>query len=625
MAADGQADHCDMSTIPLVECESEEDIALDAPSARPRLRVAAAVASCAGLATLACASLTQGGAAASSALNILRLVTVVDGEGEAPEAPTCAADGGSCLESQCCQPGGMNGLQCYKKNDNWASCAPSCEPGVHEPEKEGTWDANGAFQKAQWSCEKLGKVSDPGCEGYTNSTRSKCPKDRCQLKGSECRQRCDLHGDANICWKAKDCMWQEEKGCMDACWSFGTGETCAPSDVCHWTGKQCQVGWWRMYNYDQCDQDLGYMWNESGWSCVQDPCSGIGEDCSETKCCSTTRGAGGRTCFKKNEFWATCQETCDPAGNWSCEALGERAKYDAACSWAGTDCHISKLCCNRGFVCAVKDKDFTGCVLTESTSTWVKKKVPIPADWEGTVVGGGRDEYMVQQAGPDDKKIGATLYCFMVFLPDSYEEALVAKAKDNQASIYGCDKHDLYHAWQSGSGGWDTGESTLMNTDVFYKVWEQVAERGDYENYDWTVKVDPDCVFAADRLRNHIYAWNLADWAAVYVKNNGLDKGLGNNGFLGAIEIFSKKAMYIYMDNAAGCLEALGTHAGEDGFMKGCMDGLGVGFVEDTNIFFPDRAAGACNNGERVAFHPLKDPDEWQTCWDIILGKQQWA
>merc|ERR1719499_2899960 len=85
-------------------------------------------------------------------------------EDQAEEAPSpCAMDGAACLDSECCVAGGSDGLQCYKKNDDWASCAASCEPGVHEPEKEGTWDANGVFQKAQWSCEEVGQRSKPGC------------------------------------------------------------------------------------------------------------------------------------------------------------------------------------------------------------------------------------------------------------------------------------------------------------------------------------------------------------------------------------------------------------------------------------------------------------------------------
>lgn len=327
------------------------------------------------------------------------------------------------------------------------------------------------------------------------------------------------------------------------------------------------------------------------------------------------------TCFSKNKFYATCKETCDKSKDWQCDKLGERAKISSGCAWAGQSCEVDKLCCNRGFVCAVKDADFTGCVLTKKTSTWVTQNVPIPSDWDGTVLGAGRDEYQYAQAGPDDEKLGTSLYCFMAFLPGSYEEGLIEKARTNKASIFSCDDNDLFHTWQSASGSWDTGEATLTNTDVFINVWEQMGKKEKYLKHDWTIKVDPDCVMAPERMRAHLAGLNMPKWATVYVKNNGMDPGLGNNGFLGAVEVFSQKAVTLYLDNADGCRQALGLNAGEDGYFKGCMDALGVGFAPDLEMFFPDHAAGACMNGARAAFHPLKDPAEWQHCWDIILGK----
>jgi len=549
---------------------------------------------------------------------------VADSVGLAKDLPEsapspCAGDGGECIDSQCCVPGGSDGLQCYKKTDGWAQCSASCEPGVHEPEKEGTWDETGTFVKAQWSCEKAGPRSKPGCDTFTDETTSACPTEYCMLKGDSCTPKCDTYGDSDGCWKSNSCMWEADK-CMEACWTFDSHSSCQPTDKCTWTGKACQLGWWLFGDHDSCDQKLGYKWNGT---CVPDECSMVGEDCSKTKCCSTDRGASGMTCFKKDKYWATCKETCDKSDKWSCEANGKRAKYSAGCAWAGNDCSIDKLCCNKGFSCAVKDELFTGCVLTKATSTWVAKNVEMPAGWDGTIVGPGRDEFQHPQAGPDEKHIGTTLYCFMAFLPDSYEQNLVDLAEKNQASIYGCDKHDLYHTWQSAAAGWDTGETTLQNTDVFVKIWSQVQERGDYIHYDWTVKVDPDCVFAADRLRSHIESYNLPDWASVYIKNNGQDPGLGNNGFLGAIEILSKKAVSVYLDNQQGCVDAMGFDAGEDGYLKACMDGIGIGFVFDVDIFFPDNGAGACMNAARVAFHPLKDPKKWEHCWQILLGKAE--
>merc|ERR1712066_1217001 len=190
-----------------------------------------------------------------------------------------------------------------------------------------------------------------------------------------------------------------------------------------------------------------------------------------------------------------------------------------------------------------------------------------------------------------------------------------------KASVFACDSSDWFHSWKSASAGWDTGETTLSNTDVFIKVWDQVRAKGTFAKYDWTVKVDADAVLVPWRLKKHIEALRPPANRAIYLKNNGMDKGLGNNGFLGAVEIFSRVAMHTYYDNAEGCRTTLGVNCGEDGFFKGCMDAIGVGFMTDINVFKPDFSPGACANQGMAAFHPLKKPENWQCCIDILNGK----
>jgi len=193
-------------------------------------------------------------------------------------------------------------------------------------------------------------------------------------------------------------------------------------------------------------------------------------------------------------------------------------------------------------------------------------------------------------------------------------------AKKNGISIFGCNESMTLHSWKSAGGEWDTGETTLINTDVFYKAFEAIREDQRYLKWDWTVKADPDCVFFADRLMGHLWGLRAPPYVPVYIKNNGVDPGLGNNGFLGAIEIFSQTAMKTYFANSAECLKFLGTDCGEDGYFKGCMDALGVGFMKDENIFTPDYDPHACANAERVAFHPIKTYKEYQCCVDIVMG-----
>jgi hypothetical protein len=326
--------------------------------------------------------------------------------------------------------------------------------------------------------------------------------------------------------------------------------------------------------------------------------------------------------------WATCMETCTPGhhdgdtGTWSCQKVGNRTKLPVGCSWSGEDCSDTHCCNNDGFTCAKKDAYFAGCVQTLQKSTWFGKAMPIPSDWEGTVYGYGRHEYACKPAA-EGHNAGASLYCFMAIMPHSTEGALKEVAKKNNASIYACEEHDVFLSRSSANNQWDTAEATLANTNVFIDVWQTMEKTGKYLNHDWTVKVDADCVFLPDRLRSHILMLKPPAYTPVYMKNNGVDPGLGNNGFLGAIEVFSKRAVQLYFDNQAGCVKSFAGPSGEDGYFKGCMDALGVCFTSDVNMFHPDYDPGACSKGQHVAFHPLKDPKDWQCCLDIAHGKQR--
>lgn len=329
------------------------------------------------------------------------------------------------------------------------------------------------------------------------------------------------------------------------------------------------------------------------------------------------------TCWKKDDHWSSCGKFCDGEG-WNCTAVGNRTKLPLSCTWSGQECSETKLCCNIGFTCAVKDDNYAGCTQTVKKSTWFSQKVPIPAGWKGTVLGGGQKEYAQQGVDPKGGNVAGTrLYCFMAVLPKSPEVPLMEVAKANNASVFGCDGHGVFNSWADKSAEWDTGESTLINTDVFLNVFEQVKQAGEWFKYDWIVKVDPDAVLIPWRLKWHIQALHPPRDTPIYLKNNHMDPGLGNNGFLGAVEVFSKTALELYFDNWEGCKSSLGLSAGEDGFFKGCMDAMGVGYMTDGNMFQPDYDPAICRKQDRAAFHPLKKPDAWQCCWDIIKGKKR--
>jgi len=540
------------------------------------------------------------------------------GDDAGDEAPGCSNPGDPCLESGCCVDGGESGYQCYHKNEGYAECMSYCEQGPHEGETEGTYDQYGTFKPAVWNCTELGDRSKRSCPYY--DSKSECDEDRCVWGISNntdaCLSICSQMPDEGACGSQSHCLWYGDQ-CTPGC---GSEKDKCPSDRCvvKEDDQSCIRACWTYKSQDDCPKWEACIWEDI--SCIPDPCSSPEESCLDTGCCSQQRGGGGMTCFGKDQYYAQCKRDCWEQG-WNCTTLGNRTKLEAGCSWPGQDCRQTKLCCQEGFACAVKDDMFTGCTQTEEKHTWASKSIDIPSDWEGTVLGGSRAEYEVPQAGEDEPKAGDKLFCFMAYLPDSAEVPLMEVARELKASIFGCDLYSVYESWNSGSAGWDTGESTITNTDVFLNVWQKVYDDGKWALADWTVKVDPDAVLVSERLKWHINALNPPAYSPIYLKNNGMDPGLGNNGFLGAIEVFSKAACEIYFDNWEGCKEAYGLDTGEDGFFKGCMDSLGVGYMLDASIFKPDFSPGACVNADMVGYHPLKEPSQWRCCWDLVLGK----
>jgi hypothetical protein len=600
-----------------VDTHLSEDVDVPQPVATPWRRRAVAVACTLGTAAalMSLAARPRSGDRASR--NEGFLVLSEDGG----DAVDCSSPGENCANSKCCLDGGSGGYQCFAKNDDWAQCLESCKKGPHD-ETDGEYGADGEFHQFEWTCKKLGKKSKPGCDSY--GSKKDCTsheaKNRCSWTGGSCKIKCSVLPEGEACDSNDHCISNGGK-CMAACGTYGKKE--CPTDRCVFKEDKCITACWSISDENTCKEAMwdsrACIWEDN--QCKEDPCSAMDESCLDTKCCSAARGGQGKTCFKKDKYYGKCMDFCEEDG-WECTQMGNRTKWDMGCTWIGSDCSDTHLCCQQGSACVVKDELFTGCIQTQKIGSWDSQDIPIPSDWKGTTLGGSRAEYEVQPASEGEEKAGAVLFCFMAYLPDSGEVPLKDMAESQGASIFQCDYHQVFESWSSEKHQWDTGGdgASIANTDVFINVWLQVKEDGQYLKADWTVKVDPDAVMVYDRLVSHIYGLNAPKDRPIYLKNNNMDKGLGNNGFLGAIEVFSKQAVQIYFDNYEGCREAYGLDSGEDGFFKGCMDAMGVGFMTDGNMFEPDFSPGACGNEGRAAFHPLKEPSQWLCCWQIIQG-----
>merc|ERR1740123_2330381 len=282
-------------------------------------------------------------------------------------------------------------------------------------------------------------------------------------------------------------------------------EDCSKSQCCEDVGFQCYAkgeGW--AVCKESCDPEemKKYDPDHEEWTCDElgerARCAKDGEECSKMGCCEEP----GTVCYEKNELWSACMKGCDAAEmkkndpkhqEWSCKEIGER-NYKSTCSWAGQECTDSKCCNNDGYTCVVKDETFAGCQLTTKKSTWFEEEVPIPDGWDGKVLGGSRSEYQVDPVPEGQPQQGNSLFCVMVYMPNTTEESLMWLAKKNGVSIFGCNASMTMHSWVSAGVGWDTGEVTLVNTDVFFSAFQNIKEDGRYLKWDWTVKADPDCV-----------------------------------------------------------------------------------------------------------------------------------
>jgi hypothetical protein len=301
------------------------------------------------------------------------------------------------------------------------------------------------------------------------------------------------------------------------------------------------------------------------------------------------------------------------------------------CAWAGDDC--SKVaCCNdvrcdlkfqscAGFQCFKKDEYWSSCAASADE---------LPADWNGTVVGGSRQTREILPAPADVKVQGTKLFCFAAvawFLPAQHPWwSAESQRADNlivhNVSIFQCDAHALFPITNESQTSFWSG---FANIETFVDVWKRVKEDGQWLQHDWTVKVDVDSVFFPDRLRQHLLRLRTPKGARVYIKN--IDYQFE---FFGAIEVLTKEALQLYFHKGDECIEKHEHPAGgEDYFMRLCMDGIGIDHQTDFTLLqdkITSRSLHSrvdCTDNRTVVFHPFKDISRWNECYnEAVCGEK---
>jgi len=227
------------------------------------------------------------------------------------------------------------------------------------------------------------------------------------------------------------------------------------------------------------------------------------------------------------------------------------------------------------------------------------------------------------------------LFCFSVMQSTGYEAKLLSGQYEQGAGIFGCERRSVFSdlrlnlAANSSDMPFYTENigdlhcefggpfypPLALNSEIFVRAWKQVIEDGQFLSAKWTTKVDPDCVFMANRLR--ILLKSDDEDSEVYFNN--CDAGLH-----GPIEVISRGGMKVLAKGLTECSEKLADEfdsSGEDVFLRHCLGRLKVNRVDQFKLLSEDHCFGedpekdGCYSG-KVSFHPFKSPEKYFKCRD---------
>jgi len=258
---------------------------------------------------------------------------------------------------------------------------------------------------------------------------------------------------------------------------------------------------------------------------------------------------------------------------------------------------------------------------------------------------------------PDRMSIKPSLFCFAVMMANSSEEALLKNQLEKRVGMFSCNAYvviskakrwlgqdecekDVW-SWEEGlpdlarghcdlASGQSTGcTNSFLNTNMFQIVWDSLVFSNMLWDHDWIVKMDPDTVFLADRLRTHLTGQTGEPYGLVQDPSTvegdlkfmttcwyNAPTGL----MYGSLEVFTMQAIKKYSENNATCKNLDWSNWGEDLYMQSCMEALQVPSVHDYHLIGDDNCegleAGDCSDPAKAAYHPRKDVDSWNACHD---------
>jgi hypothetical protein len=187
-----------------------------------------------------------------------------------------------------------------------------------------------------------------------------------------------------------------------------------------------------------------------------------------------------------------------------------------------------------------------------------------------------------------------SMYCFVAMLPWGPERSMLELSAVARQGIFGCDEADIFSSETGNVGGIDItvpvpnwnmvvpllpGTTWRKNTPIFQQVWASVYNGGKWRRHDWTIKLDADTVFMADRFRGTV-SWHRDQPVCQDEKGCWLEN-CGYHHLYGAAEVLSNRAMESFGSQVWSC----GWRDLEDQWLLGCMYQLGIKKSEEWNSF----------------------------------------
>jgi hypothetical protein len=286
------------------------------------------------------------------------------------------------------------------------------------------------------------------------------------------------------------------------------------------------------------------------------------------------------------------------------------------CAWDGDDCFRGKCCKTEGMVCYLKD-DFFGMCMANGTCQKGHKDDGDGKNWSCTEAGAFPRLDPLPQAEDDGKVAGTSLFCFTMATPLTYETSLVAAQKKAGVGIFACDKSKVYE------GATTDKKTKAVVIKAWTDIWKEVRDDGMWKAVDWSVKVEPDCVFMPQRLQWHLGGIKPYADTPLFMKSS-LQTGLPT-----PLMVISKDALELLFADKEKCEEKVEKRKGESFYIATCLLISGSNYILDQGLIDDKLSeveggwdltdASACSDSDVVAHHAFQQAEHWLDCYNNAM------